>query len=34
MSAVVNFVEINWAGRPVRIEYQWLAREKTMGAGR
>ena len=29
MTAVVKFVEINWAGRPVRIEYQWLAREKT-----
>jgi len=25
----VSFVEIDWAGRPVRIEYQWLAPERS-----
>ncbi len=29
MSEAVNFVEIDWAARPVRIEYQWLGRERT-----
>lgn len=29
MSEAVDFVEIDWSGRPVRIEYQWIAREKT-----
>lgn len=27
--ATVEFVDIHWAGRPVRIEHQWLARERT-----
>ncbi|MCX7257594.1 MAG: alpha/beta hydrolase [Polaromonas sp.] len=29
MSAAVEFVEIDWAGRPVRIEHQWLNRDKA-----
>lgn len=29
MSEAVDFVEIDWTGRKVRIEYQWIAREKT-----
>lgn len=29
MSAPVEFVEIDWAGRPVRIEHQWLNRDKA-----
>jgi pimeloyl-ACP methyl ester carboxylesterase len=29
MSAPVEFVEINWAGRPIRIEHQWLNRDKA-----
>ena len=28
MSETVDFVQINWAGRPVRIEYQWLSAER------
>ena len=28
MSAPVEFVEIDWAGRPIRIEHQWLNRDK------
>lgn len=29
MSEAVDFAEIDWAGRPVRLEYQWLGPEKT-----
>lgn len=29
MSEVVHFVDIDWAGRPVRIEHQWIGRERT-----
>jgi pimeloyl-ACP methyl ester carboxylesterase len=29
MSEAVQFVQIDWAGRPVRIEYQWIAPERT-----
>lgn len=29
MSETVQFVEIDWAGRPVRIEHQWIARDRT-----
>ena len=29
MSAPVEFVEIDWAGRPVRIEHQWLNRDQA-----
>ena len=29
MNAPVEFVEIDWAGRPVRIEHQWLNRDKA-----
>jgi pimeloyl-ACP methyl ester carboxylesterase len=29
MSESVQFVEIDWAGRPVQIEYQWLAPGRT-----
>lgn len=29
MSEAVNFVELDWAGRPVRIEYQWIAPRRT-----
>ncbi|MDO8776406.1 MAG: alpha/beta hydrolase [Burkholderiaceae bacterium] len=29
MSEAVQFVEIDWAGRPVRIEYQWVAPTRT-----
>ena len=28
MSAPVEFIGINWAGRPVRIEHQWINRGK------
>jgi pimeloyl-ACP methyl ester carboxylesterase len=28
MSDVVDFVEIDWAGRPVRIEHRWIGRER------
>jgi pimeloyl-ACP methyl ester carboxylesterase len=31
MSAVVQFVAVNWGGRPVRIEYQWIE-STTRGA--
>ena len=27
--AVVDFVEIDWAGRPVHIEHAWIARERA-----
>ncbi len=29
MSAAVEFIDIDWAARTVRIEHQWIAREKT-----
>ena len=29
MSKAVSFVEIDWAGRPVRIEHQWLGRDRS-----
>jgi len=29
MTAGVAFAEINWAGRPVRIEHRWIARERV-----
>lgn len=29
MSEAVDFVEIDWSGRPVSIEHQWISREKT-----
>jgi pimeloyl-ACP methyl ester carboxylesterase len=29
MSAALKFIDINWAGRGVRIEYQWIARQRT-----
>jgi len=29
MSNAVEFIDIDWAGRQVRIEHQWIAREKT-----
>jgi len=29
MNAGVEFVDVSWAGRPVRIEHQWLARERV-----
>ncbi len=25
----MSFIEVDWAGRPIRIEYQWLAPEKS-----
>lgn len=28
MNAGVEFIELSWAGRPVRIEHHWLARER------
>ncbi|MEO6322786.1 MAG: alpha/beta fold hydrolase, partial [Polaromonas sp.] len=28
MSNAVEFIDIEWAGRRVRIEHQWIAREK------
>lgn len=32
MSQAPQFVDVNWAGRPTRIEYQWLAPERTHAA--
>jgi len=29
MSVAPSFAQIQWAGRPVRLEYQWLARERS-----
>lgn len=29
MSEAVSFVEIDWAGRQVRIEHQWIGRDRT-----
>ena len=29
MTGAVEFIDIDWAGRPVRIEHQWLARERS-----
>jgi hypothetical protein len=29
MSEPVRFVDIDWAGRRVRIEHQWIAPERT-----
>lgn len=29
MTGAVEFIDIEWAGRRVRIEHQWIAREKT-----
>lgn len=28
MSVAPSFAQIQWAGRPVRLEYQWIARER------
>ena len=30
MTAAVEFIDIDWAGRSVRIEHQWIARQKTI----
>ena len=29
MNPPPSFIDIDWAGRPVRIEHQWIAREKS-----
>ena len=29
MTGTVEFVDLDWAGRPVRIEHQWINRERT-----
>lgn len=29
MTQAAEFIDIAWAGRPVRIEHQWIARDKT-----
>jgi len=29
MTGAVEFIDIDWAGRPVRIEHQWINRERT-----
>ena len=29
MTEAVEFVEIDWSGRRVRIEHQWIAREQV-----
>lgn len=29
MTGAVEFIDIDWAGRPVRIEHQWIQRERT-----
>ena len=31
MSEAVSFVEIDWAGRKVHIEHQWIGRDRTTG---
>lgn len=30
-AAGVEFIDIDWAGRPVRIEYRWIAPHRTQG---
>ena len=27
----VEFVELDWQGRPVRIEHEWIAAERSAG---